>query len=55
MREIPDTFYAKKFIPLAENTFTAMRLMDDWKAYELSFEDVEDQAAKSISVRLDES
>ena len=55
LREIPDTFYAKKFIPLAENTFTAMRLMDDWKAYELSFEDVEDQAAKSISVRLDES
>ena len=55
LREIPDSFYAKKFIPLAENTFMAMRLMDNWKMYEYSFEEVEDQVAKNISIRLDES
>ena len=31
LNEIPDSYYAKKFIPLADNTFTALRLAENWK------------------------
>ena len=31
--EIPDHFYSKQFIPLADNLFTALRLSDSWESY----------------------
>jgi hypothetical protein len=55
LNEIPDSYYSKKFIPLSENTFTALRLAENWKAYESNYEGFEEQVAKSIKVRLDES
>ncbi len=31
--EIPDSYYSKQFIPLADNLFTALRLSDSWEQY----------------------
>lgn len=55
LNEIPDSYYAKKFIPLAENTFTALRLVDNWKAYENQYEGFEDHIAQNLSIRLNET
>jgi len=55
MNEIPDTYYAKKFIPLSKNTFNALRLIDNWKEYEQQYEGFENMISKNVSVRLDES
>ncbi|HUX98407.1 MAG TPA: hypothetical protein VMV49_02520 [Candidatus Deferrimicrobium sp.] len=55
LNEIPDEYYAKKFIPLSDNTFTALRLADDWKAYENQYEGFEEMIAKNVQIRLDES
>ncbi|MHA1130432.1 MAG: hypothetical protein ACTSQI_04600 [Candidatus Helarchaeota archaeon] len=55
LREIPDNYYAKQFIPLAENTFTALRLAENWKEYEGQYEGFEETVAQNVRVRLDES
>lgn len=55
LKEIPDNYYAKKFIPLSKNTFTALRLIDDWKAYENQYQGFEDMVAQNVKVRLNES
>ena len=33
LNDIPDFVYAKRFVPLTEKFFTAIRLMDNWKSY----------------------
>ncbi len=55
LREIPDKYYAKKFIPLSKNTFSALRLIDNWKGYEQQYEGFEDIISRNVSIRLDES
>ncbi|MHA1649365.1 MAG: hypothetical protein ACTSYB_04145 [Candidatus Helarchaeota archaeon] len=55
LREIPDSYYAKQFIPLAENTFTALRLAENWKEYEGQYESFEESIAQNVKIRLDES
>ncbi|MHA1263681.1 MAG: hypothetical protein ACTSRS_00445 [Candidatus Helarchaeota archaeon] len=55
LNDIPDDYYAKKFIPLAKNTFTALRLIDTWKEYENQYEGFEEIVSKNVKIRLDES
>ncbi|NVM30715.1 MAG: hypothetical protein HWN65_17880 [Candidatus Helarchaeota archaeon] len=55
LREIPDSYYAKRFIPLAENLFTSIRLMDDWKIYLNRLENLQDTMATGLRDQLDES
>lgn len=55
LREIPETFYSKKFIPLAENLFTSLRLIDNWKEYAEGYIEFEDAIAKIAKIRLDEA
>lgn len=55
LNEIPDNYYAKKFLPLAKNTFTALQLIEDWKEYGKQYEGFEDIVAKNVQIRLNES
>jgi hypothetical protein len=55
LNEIPNEYYAKEFIPLSDNTFTALRLAGDWKAYESQYEGFEEMIARNVQIRLDES
>ncbi len=59
LREIPDSYYSKKFIPLCDNLFTALRLSDNWQQYTGQSEDYwlgfEDSFAKGIRTRMKQS
>ena len=55
LREIPDSYYGKRFLPLAENLFTSIRLMDDWKIYLNRLENLQDTMATGLRDQLDES
>lgn len=55
LNEVPDNYYAKKFIPLTKNTFTALRLIDNWKEYESQIEGFENMISHNVGIRLDES
>jgi len=56
LNEIPEHYYMKKFLPLTENTFTLLRLVESWKIYEKRYtEELADQVARAMKTRLDES
>ncbi|NVM28002.1 MAG: hypothetical protein HWN65_04085 [Candidatus Helarchaeota archaeon] len=54
LAEIPDSFYAKKYLPLCDNVFTAIRLQENWKVYQKRYEDVEEMIAKNLKIEFDE-
>ena len=54
--EIPDSYYAKQFIPLANNLFTALRLAENWKYYRGKDYDFGDESfAETIRNRISQS
>ena len=59
LREIPDSYYSKEYIPLCDNFFTALRLSDSWAEYAQGSRDdwmtFDDSFAKSIRTRMRES
>ena len=56
LREIPDSYYAKRFIPLADNLFTALRLADSWNFYRGEDYEVSDESfAEGIRNRISQS
>lgn len=59
LREIPTSYYSKRYIPLCDNLFTALRLSDSWEQYtgstEESWEDFEESFANGIRTRMKDS
>jgi len=58
IKEIPDTYYSKRFIPLCDNLLIALRLADSWKEY-MGDRDargpIEDSLSRGIRTRMNES
>ena len=58
LREIPDSYYGKPFIPMCDNLLTALRLADSWKDYKGPMSDrqgLEEAFANTIENRMQES
>ena len=58
LREIPDSYYGKQFIPLCDNLFTALRLADTWEDYvgeRSDREAFEKSMVSGIQTRMNES
>jgi hypothetical protein len=59
LREIPDSYYSKRFIPLCENLFLALRLSDSWGDYigegDRDMETFEESMVRGIQTRMNES
>lgn len=58
LREIPDSYYGKKFIPMCDNLLTALRLADSWAAYSgdrADREAFEESMVNGIQTRMNES
>ncbi|NVM53202.1 MAG: hypothetical protein HWN66_05825 [Candidatus Helarchaeota archaeon] len=55
LAEIPDSYYSKRFIPLADNLFTALRLSDSWNQYVNERLIGEESLETIIRTRIDES
>ncbi len=59
LREIPDSYYSKRFIPLCENLFLALRLSDSWGDYigegDRDMDTFEASMVKGIETRMNES
>ena len=55
LAEIPDSYYSKKFIPLADNLFTALRLSDSWQQYVGERVGGHEELERTIRARVDES
>jgi hypothetical protein len=54
--EIPDSYYAKQFMPLADNLFTALRLADSWEFYRGEDYELSDESfADGIRTRISQS
>ncbi|NVM53019.1 MAG: hypothetical protein HWN66_04900 [Candidatus Helarchaeota archaeon] len=58
LREIPDHYYSKRFIPLCDNLFTALRLSDNWGQFAGRRSDImsfDDNFSKNVRNRLDDA
>ncbi len=58
LREIPDSYYGKRFIPMCDNLLTALRLIDSWEDYlgdRNDREAFEESMTDSIENRMNQS